>query len=41
MIFNGLVHYGFKGVARELAVRTFHLVLDENAVTISVCPYSC
>jgi putative isomerase len=33
MIFHGLVHYGFKSVARELAERTFHMVLKENDVT--------
>ena len=33
MIFHGLIHYGFKHVARDLADRTFHMVLDENAVT--------
>jgi putative isomerase len=33
MIFHGLVHYGFKGVAGELADRTFRMVIEENPVT--------
>ena len=33
MIFHGLVHYGFKKVARELADRTFEMVFKENQVT--------
>ena len=33
MIFHGLLHYGFRREARDLAYRTFHLTLDENSVT--------
>ena len=33
MIFHGLLQYGFKNAARQLAMRTFRMVLDENAVT--------
>jgi hypothetical protein len=33
MIFHGLVHYGFKSVAHELAFRTFRMVIEENPVT--------
>jgi putative isomerase len=33
MVFHGLVHYGFKATARDLAERTFRMVLEENAVT--------
>lgn len=33
MIFHGLLHYGFKSIARELALRTFRMVVEENAVT--------
>lgn len=33
MVFHGLVHYGFKATARDLADRTLRMVLEENAVT--------
>lgn len=33
MIFHGLLDYGFDDIARELAYKTFHMVLDENDVT--------
>ena len=33
MVMHGLLRYGFKDVARELARRTFKMVLDENATT--------
>ncbi len=33
MIMHGLVDYGFNDIARELADRTFRLVLDENPTT--------
>ncbi|MDP9173406.1 MAG: hypothetical protein M3O30_06015 [Planctomycetota bacterium] len=33
MIFHGLMHYGFKDVARDLAYKSFHMALEENAVT--------
>ncbi len=33
MVFHGLINYGFKAVARELADRTFRMVLEENTVT--------
>lgn len=33
MIFHGLLRYGFKDAARDLAYRTFSLALDENPVT--------
>jgi putative isomerase len=33
MIFHGLIHYGFKSVARELADRMFRMVVEENPVT--------
>lgn len=33
MIFHGLVDYGFRDIARELAYKTFRMALDENAVT--------
>lgn len=33
MIFHGLLDYGYKAEARELATRTLHMVLDRNSVT--------
>ena len=33
MIFHGLIKYGFKDIARELAYRTFRMVIEENMVT--------
>lgn len=33
MIFHGLMHYGFKDIAKDLAYRTLSLALDENSVT--------
>ena len=33
MIFHGLMRYGYKDLARDLAYRTFHMALDENPVT--------
>ena len=33
MIFHGLVRYGFETEARQLALRTLTMVLDENSVT--------
>ena len=33
MVFHGLVHYGFKDAARDLAYKTFHLALDEDPKT--------
>jgi hypothetical protein len=33
MIFHGLMRYGYKAIARDLAYRTVHMALDENPVT--------
>jgi hypothetical protein len=33
MIFHGLMNYGFRDAARELADRLFHMALDVNPVT--------
>lgn len=33
MIFHGLMHYGFKDIAKDLAYRTLSLALDENSAT--------
>ena len=33
MIFHGLVRYGYKEIAKDLAYRTFRLALDANEVT--------
>jgi len=33
MIFHGLVQYGFNDAAKELALKTFRMALDENPVT--------
>jgi hypothetical protein len=33
MIFHGLLQYGYNDVARQLALRTFEMVLDRNSVT--------
>ena len=33
MVFHGLLRYGFKNVARDLAYRTFKMALDENPMT--------
>ncbi len=33
MILHGLMNYGFKTEARELALKTFEMALDENSVT--------
>jgi len=33
LIMHGLMHYGYKDIARELAGRTLKLALDENPVT--------
>lgn len=33
MIFHGLVHYGYNDVARELALKTFRMALNENPAT--------
>jgi putative isomerase len=33
MIFHGLVRYGYADVAKQLALKTFHLALSENPVT--------
>src|SRR5215469_11431533 len=33
MVFHGLMRYGFKDAARDLAYRTFAMALDENPVT--------
>ena len=33
MIFHGLLHYGYRDAARQLAERTYHMVLDVNPVT--------
>lgn len=33
MIFHGLLRYGYDDAANELALKTFHLALDENPVT--------
>jgi glycogen debranching enzyme len=33
MIFHGLVRYGYTGIAKQLALKTFHLALTENPVT--------
>ena len=33
MIMHGLIDYGFRDEARQLAFKTFHMALDENPVT--------
>jgi len=33
MIFHGLLRYGFKEIARDLAWRTYRMAMDENPVT--------
>ena len=33
MIFHGLLRYGFRGEARELALKTFDMALDRNKAT--------
>jgi hypothetical protein len=33
MIFHGLVGYGYDDAAKQLALKTFHLAMDENPVT--------
>jgi glycogen debranching enzyme len=33
MIFHGLLRYGYAEIAKQLALKTFRLVLDENPVT--------
>jgi hypothetical protein len=33
MIFHGLLRYGYTDVARQLALKTFRLAMDENPVT--------
>ena len=33
MIFHGLLRYGFRGEARELALKSFDMALDRNKVT--------
>ena len=33
MVMHGLLRYGFKDIARDLAYRTFKMVLDENPTT--------
>lgn len=33
MIFHGLLRYGYTEIAKQLALKTFRLVLDENPVT--------
>jgi putative isomerase len=33
MVFHGLMHYGYQDIAHQLAMRCYHLALDENPVT--------
>jgi len=33
MIFHGLLKYGYKDAAKQLALKTFHMAVDENAAT--------